>query len=123
MLAIRHFLPAILVFLVINYLLFFYEPSTDSAHIPYADKVIHLTMFITLSFLLFYGFYKSTRYGIRNNLIIIVMAITVLYAGLTEIVQHYYVEGRTGDRYDFIADGVGIVLGFYLHKPIKNEDQ
>lgn len=38
----------------------------------------------------------------------------ITFAGLTELIQHYFVIGRTGDIYDFIANLFGLMFVYYV---------
>ncbi len=43
--------------------------------------------------------------------------ISICYGGLTELMQEFIVPSRIGDKFDFIADMIGTLIGilvFYL---------
>lgn len=43
------------------------------------------------------------------------VAIGAVYGGLTEIMQHFLIEGRTGSPYDLIADVAGTAIGTIVY--------
>lgn len=75
------------------------------------DKVVHLIIFGIQAVLFLYGFNAGK---FKPNHILIFIA-TVAFAGLTEVLQVYVFVGRFGSVYDFIADAIGIVIGFVAY--------
>lgn len=77
------------------------------------DKIVHVLIFGTLCFLIFYGlreqYFKSKK---RYVYALAVLFITFLYGMATEILQRYVFIGRDGNLYDFLADAAGGILGF-----------
>ena len=45
---------------------------------------------------------------------LIVIALPVLYGGALELIQQYFFPPRTGDWLDFLADAVGVLLGYSI---------
>ena len=81
------------------------------------DKVVHLLLFATLSFISLWGYRTSLfdiNYPHRNRLFIIISLISILYGGLTEILQKYLFINRYGSYYDFIADAIGCLIGIII---------
>ncbi len=115
----RYFAPAFFIFIIINYLLFFYEPGQGSGRIPYADKIVHFILFATFSFSVFYGCFKSSGNLVKSNLLLLFVLAVVAYAGLTEIIQYFFVEHRSGEWADFFSDVLGICTGFFLLDKLK----
>ena len=91
------------------------------------DKVVHLILFAILSFLLLWGYRKlffDVTYPHRRRLFFIISLISILYGGLTELLQKYLFINRYCSLYDFIADTIGCVIGiiifhFLVQKKIK----
>lgn len=83
----------------------------------HADKLIHLFLFIVLSILLLYDmnkFHKVTGIGIYRIFVVIT---TGICAGIfTEVIQYFYIPGRTGSITDFMSDFTGIIIGLILYK-------
>ncbi len=79
------------------------------------DKVIHLIIFGSLSYLIIWGFRDEYAYkNNRNKLIFNSMIAGVIYGGLTEILQETVFVGRDGNIYDFMANTLGVPLGILL---------
>ena len=84
------------------------------------DKVVHLCMYAGFAFLCIWGYRKqfiSNGITYKRKAILLAVVISIAYGGLTELMQEYLVPSRTGDWVDFLADGIGTLLGatiFYL---------
>ena len=84
------------------------------------DKVVHILMYATFAFLCLWGYRKQfidNGIAYRKRAIWLAVIISIAYGGLTEIIQETLVPGRTGDWFDFLADGIGTGIGalvFYL---------
>ena len=115
----KYFIPAILVFITINYLLFFYEPSQGSGLIPFADKIVHSILFASFSATVFYGLYKTWLLALPLRIYAIALVCILLFAGITELIQLYFIEGRSGEWMDFLADLFGVFIGFVFTYKIK----
>ncbi len=94
------------------------------------DKVVHLSIFGVLTFLILFGFRtqyfnSSKRYLFGLSAVII----TAIYGLITEVLQYYVFIGRDGNRFDFFADTIGAILGWtlfiylYRKKIRRNESQ
>jgi VanZ family protein len=71
------------------------------------DKVIHAILFALESWLVAWVFGRDWNW---RTIMWVLLFCTVLGGGL-EWVQHQFIEGRTGDVLDLLADSVGAVLG------------
>lgn len=69
------------------------------------DKVVHCMMFAVCGFLV-------CRAWLATRGAMFIIAMLLAYAGLTEIIQ-MMVPGRSGSVMDWLADAVGILLGFW----------
>ena len=84
------------------------------------DKVVHILMYTCFAFLCIWGYRKqfiANGKDYRIKALALAAIISILYGGLTEIMQEHLVPLRTGDWYDFLADCAGTLLGisvFYL---------
>lgn len=84
------------------------------------DKVAHLLMYATFAFLCLWGYRKqfiSNGIAYQRKAILLAVAISAAYGGVTELMQEYIVTSRTGDWVDFLADIAGTLVGasiFYL---------
>lgn len=75
------------------------------------DKVVHIFSFIVLGF--------CYRLAFPKQKIVSFCLVMLGYAMLTEILQEVMELGRTMELMDFIADGIGIFIGYILWKKIK----
>lgn len=77
------------------------------------DKVVHLGIFLTLGVLCSAAFSRAWLWwGV---------ALLAVYCLLTEILQETMGLGRTGDVWDLVADGIGLLMGYLLYRIfIKN---
>ncbi len=82
------------------------------------DKVVHLVMFGTLSFLILLGYREKYEKGNRTKLVLTAVIISILYGILTELLQRYIFVGRSGNLFDALADAVGALLGWWLFIPV-----
>jgi len=83
-------------------------PSVDFVGI---DKIVHIGLFGLWAFAVCYDF----RSGNFNYFLI--FFIGVFFSFSTEVLQ-VFVEGRTFDWYDLIADYMGSILGLSVSKPL-----
>ncbi len=84
------------------------------------DKIVHLFVFGTLSFLILLGLRDEYDGAKRSKYVVIAVSLTVFYGVLTELLQYYVFVGRSGNIYDAIADALGALLGWLLFKPGLN---
>jgi len=78
------------------------------------DKVVHIGMYACFAFLCIWGYRKqfiSNGKDYRTKALALAAVISILYGGVTELMQEYLVPSRTGDWYDFLADTLGTLLG------------
>lgn len=95
-------------------------PKTSLIEIPHSDKVIH--------FFMFFGFVVFWLNDSRNNskiIIFMVLFFSICFAAISELIQHYYIAGRTGNVYDFLSDFAGLLSGllvyFYIWKKFMDK--
>ena len=79
--------------------------DTGEVSIPYADKLVHLTMYGILSLV---WLFEQSRYRIPNYSLIIILSIS--YGGLMEILQSF-TDTRTADWADVLANALGACAG------------
>lgn len=87
-------------------------PETPLNDVTLIDKWTHISVYLLLCILLWievrrdFPILRKWRYALYTT------ALTLAMGGLIELVQAYCTGGnRSGDWLDFIADGVGILLG------------
>ncbi len=95
-------------------------PKVDFWEINIEDKIAHIGVFFVLGLTLVWGYSKgSPSYSLRAMFWI--MAIGILYGGLTELLQGTLFPTRYPSFGDLIADSIGSVFGtvfafFYFKK-------
>lgn len=96
-----HFLPA-------------HEIQVEGWYLKYHfDKVAHMIMFAVM-FVLWFRFFRLNQ--TLKKTIILAGVIVLIYGAVLEILQGTVVVGRTTDLLDFLADSVGILVGFAIIK-------
>lgn len=80
------------------------------------DKVVHVFIFFVQTFLLLVAF--RTQYLLGSRRLVYawtIFSIISLFALLTEVMQAYVFVGRDGNVFDFIADVVGVLVGYLAY--------
>lgn len=114
----RQFLPAIIWFLLVCILVFM--PGNDVPQIGWMknlpiDKAVHLILFGVLFLLFMIPVWKSSLCRKKKQRWLIIIAFSVsLWGIITEIIQHYYIAGRTFDLWDWVADTTGVLVSIYI---------
>lgn len=72
--------------------------------VPGSDKALHVAVFALVML-------TGVLAGLPARGLAVVL---VAHAGISELVQHLLLPGRTGDLLDAVADLGGIALGWYL---------
>ena len=108
-LTIRHnfyfqIIGSFLILSLVSYLHFMQPPSLDVISFTMVDKLAHFLMFF---FTMMWFMYVSKKW--------LVTAVSLLLLALVlELIQMNYIINRSFDWFDWIADGIGIVLCFLL---------
>lgn len=81
------------------------------------DKIIHVGLFAFMIVLWCVPLFHTPSLSLRlTTLLIRIPFIFFGYSIIVELVQHYFIPGRSFDLIDILADGVGCVIGFILIK-------
>ena len=108
-LTVRHnfyfqIIGSFLILSLLSYLHFMQPPSLDVISFTLADKLAHFFMFF---FTMMWFMYVSKKW--------LVTAVSLIFLALVlELIQMNYIINRSFDWFDWIADGIGIVLCFLL---------
>ena len=108
-LTVRHnfyfqIIGSFLILSLVSYLHFMQPPSLDVISFTLLDKLAHFLMFF---FTMMWFMYVSKKW--------LVTAVSLLLLALVlEWIQMNYIINRSFDWFDWIADGIGIVLCFLL---------
>ena len=77
------------------------------------DKLVHVIMFAVFVYFWTGGLSKQTSYDFpRLNPVFTALLIAVIFSGITEILQRFFIPGRICSVYDFIANVVGCFAGY-----------
>lgn len=111
-------LPALIWSLVILAVISWPEkqiPDAEILNIPYIDKAIHFFMFVVFAVCVYGGLWvqdkASNMYTYR---MCITLAAGLAYGAITEVIQHFFLEGRHGTAGDFLANAIGTVFGVFI---------
>lgn len=87
------------------------------------DKILHLILFGTYTYLLATGLQKQSWSSVlRRNPVIISIIIGIVFAFFIEVMQKHVIPGRNGNMFDFLADLVGAIIGIAVwHITGRNE--
>jgi len=75
----------------------------------WGDKVMHFIEYGIFSFLLFLAFFTSGKEFLKRNVFVLSILIGTVY-GFSDEIHQKFVPGRNCDVYDFLTDGLGIVV-------------
>jgi VanZ family protein len=118
--AFKKFIPAIAWFFVVMVLMFLPGedvPSTDWLHIDYFDKLVHTGIFGLMGFLFSWPFLKSnsTKKQLQRYFLMIAAAVSA-WGFVAELIQKYFIPGRSYDLFDWLADTIGALASFLILK-------
>jgi VanZ family protein len=86
------------------------------------DKLVHLLIFGALAGLVFFenSCYFKQKVSFKT-IFIGSFLFPLLFGGLIEVFQEYFISNRTGDWLDFLFDGIGIFFVFVLCRLINRQ--
>jgi hypothetical protein len=100
-----HLVGLAAIFVVLVQLTVLYWPAvTVTGPVSWSDKVVHLAVFAVPTWLV----------GWATRRVVLTVAIFLLHAPVSELVQHYLLPARTGDVWDAVLDVVGVAVGAVL---------
>lgn len=88
------------------------------------DKLVHLFIFGVYAYLLIVGFSKQ-KPGLftSKNAVLSALSIGMVFALFTEVMQRFVIPGRNGSYYDFLADLLGLALGYMIWSIVRRIDK
>ena len=84
------------------------------------DKLIHIIIYLLLSFLWISYFYKANNYNKVFLQIILVIILCFFYGIIIEMIQELFIPLRKADIFDVLANMIGVFLGTLLFWNVKN---
>ena len=117
----KKFIPGIAWFFLVTFLLCL--PGSDLPTVEdwfnkiYFDKWVHVGLFVVLAFLFMLPFVRSTL-GLQQKWHwVIRIAIAASLWGITsEVIQKYFIPGRSFDLFDWAADSLGSIIALVFCK-------
>jgi VanZ family protein len=85
------------------------------------DKMIHLGLFAVLAYLFMLPVMRSELPGKeKSNYLIRITIASIIFGITTELIQKYFIPGRSFNLSDWAADGLGAVIAFLYFKFRRN---
>ncbi len=117
----KSFWKSFLIIFTISYLSFA-SPSTfkEIPTFENEDKLVHLLMYFGLSVVLIFDF-RRTGINNRNLLafVLVCLIFPVVFGGSIELIQENFFPPRTASWFDWVADIIGVLLGWLAMSVIK----
>lgn len=110
MIRIAGYWKTILIAAVILYFSLLRDPSYSLPPVHYGDKWAHLLAYAILGAIAFWDANTANKMG--WSILLIAFVCPLLYGGAIEIVQEYFFYPRTGSWGDWLADCIGVAMGY-----------
>lgn len=90
---------------------------------PNEDKLVHFLLYLALTVLLILDTERSSRsHHINHKQVLgVCLWFAIILGGAVEIMQPLFFAPRTASWFDWLADCLGILAGWYLIKSIFNK--
>jgi VanZ family protein len=118
----KHLLSICIVYTLLVTVLFLYpfKGTTTINFIIPIDKLIHVLIYLSLSFLWISYSNRLANYKKTGKPIIIVMLLCFFYGIIIELTQELFIPFRNSDLFDVLANMIGAILGALLFWNFKN---
>lgn len=118
----KKFLPGIAWFLFTGLLVFLPGndiPEASWLDLIYFDKIVHAGIFGGITLLFCLPFFKS-HYSLQEkiNFFIRISLAAIVWGIAVEVIQKYFIVGRSFDLLDWAADSIGTYAGFLIAKKV-----
>lgn len=111
---IRFWLPVSVYLVLIFVLSSLPEPPLEGPEIPFFDKLLHITEYAVLGFLLIRGLKNSRLRLSDKNFVLLAVAFATLYGMSDEFHQHF-VPNRYASSGDILFDCIGSIIGSMVY--------
>src|SRR5690554_3662424 len=101
-------LPLIIWVIVVCYFSFSTSVTKVVPEIKAIDKVGHFIMYALMEVFIYLPLKRNRK---SFNLYTL---FTFVFAGFTEVVQHFFIAGRSGEVYDFVANILGASVVYFI---------
>ena len=106
--------------LVVAFLCLYPFQSQKESAIPHFDKVIHITLFLVLSYFWMRGLSAQKQFKkVQEKAVLITVVSAITYGVLIEVLQEVMHLGRSFDLWDIAADTVGVMFGFGIFRVVR----
>ncbi|AXG69504.1 VanZ like family protein [Kordia sp. SMS9] len=86
-------------------------------HFSYADKVMHIIIYCSLTLTWFFAFSRGiTNEFLQKNALMASAVVCFIYGIAVEVMQETLVTTRQGDWQDALANTIGIILAIFIIK-------
>ena len=86
-------------------------PKSFIINIPFADKIIHFSMYFLLVILILFGFLRKSKNTLIIRKFLFAFFISLLYGILMEVLQYFVFIMRSADLMDIVANITGSLIG------------
>ncbi len=114
----QRFIPAVIWFLVVLVLMCTPRndlPDTKLLKIIFLDKAVHVACFFLLVILFYYPIGKTdAAQASKLNYLTRLTIAGILWGITTELIQRFFIPGRSFDWFDWLADSLGAIGAFFV---------
>ena len=113
LLEFKHLHSVCIVYSLLVTVLFLY-PFKEIASVNFilpVDKLIHVLIYFSLSFLWISYYNNIAKYKIKKKSIIIIILLCFFYGIVIELIQEIFIPFRGLDLFDVFANMIGTILG------------
>uniref|UniRef100_A0AB33IWG6 VanZ family protein n=1 Tax=Prevotella sp. GTC17254 TaxID=3236794 RepID=A0AB33IWG6_9BACT len=109
---VRHYPLTVVTAAVIWVVCLMPVPETPLSHVSLVDKWTHVAMYCMLCSIVWTEYIRGHKSIVWGRAFVVACVAPLIMGGLIEIAQATCTGGRrSGDWLDFVADGVGVLLG------------
>ncbi|MFT5251014.1 MAG: VanZ family protein [bacterium] len=116
---LKHLLSICIVYTVLVTVAFLYPfKETRTINFIPIDKLIHVLIYLSLSFL--WISYSNRVANYKKTVTIMIMLLCFFYGIIIEVIQELFIPLRKADLFDVSANMIGAILGALLFWSVKN---
>jgi len=105
--------------LVVAFLCLYPFQSDKQSTIPHFDKIIHVTLFLVLSYFWMRGLSAQNQFKkVQEKAVLTTVISAIIYGVLIEVLQEVMHLGRSFDVLDIVADSVGVMFAFGVFRTV-----
>ncbi len=105
------------IFITIAFLL----PGSELPKVRFLnDKIVHIVLYIILSFIWLLYYFVSQKNQINLKSLIVILFVCLIYGIIIELIQQLLIASRQADMEDVFANTLGAVIGALMFWNVKN---